>query len=239
MEGKKKKGNISNLCPPWKKGESGNPNGRPKNRALEDRVRVMGEKKAKCFYGLTTQEIRTWQETLVSCTAEQLNAFSVDKDIPVYAATYAKALLSDLSDGKTTTADRLIDKLSMNDRIDIQSMPDRKRVLSKKRYYIRVLKEQNKYSPELSVQVEAMCVTLVRLEMLHERMEADGYSPVNVEVSREGNRRESISKTEQLLMEYSRQLQSQLKNLGMTYNFKDKNEDTPLSGLLEAMREES
>ncbi len=45
MADKKPRGNKSNLRPPWKPGESGNPSGRPKRRPITDYYKQMAREK--------------------------------------------------------------------------------------------------------------------------------------------------------------------------------------------------
>lgn len=53
---KEKHYNIQNLRPPWKKGESGNPAGRPKNRDWVKRERMIPEDKVKPDYRVNVAE---------------------------------------------------------------------------------------------------------------------------------------------------------------------------------------
>jgi len=54
--------NEQNLRPAWKKGESGNPKGRPRSRVAEFRVKIMGKAGAKKFYGISATEVTEWYE---------------------------------------------------------------------------------------------------------------------------------------------------------------------------------
>jgi len=64
-----------------------------------------------------------------------------------------------------------------------------KRIKNKKDYIVKLLKEQGKYTAELSMQVTITAQLLVRTEILAEEVLAEEHEAVNVEISREGNER--------------------------------------------------
>ena len=102
---------LANLRPPWKKGECGNPekkgNGRPKNRATELHKQLLGQKAAKKFYGITNEELETYDAMLETLTMAELQVLAKADDSPVYLKNYAIAILTDMKQGKTTTIDRI------------------------------------------------------------------------------------------------------------------------------------
>ena len=111
----------------------------------------------------------------------------------------------------------------------------RAKVESKKRYLVKLLKEQGKYTAELSIQATVTAQLLVRAEILATEVLADGHKPVNVEISREGNTRESVSPKEQLYLDVSAQAQKALRALGMNVDSKERKTDN--DGFKEFMEE--
>lgn len=103
--------NEQNLCPPWKKGQSGNPKGRPRNRVAEFRERIMGKKKAKKYFGIGAFEVTEWYEVLITMDLPDLKLLAADDTAPALARTYARAIIFDMNAGKTTTIDKLTAKL--------------------------------------------------------------------------------------------------------------------------------
>ncbi len=90
-----------------------------------------------------------------------------------------------------------------------------KRVGGVKSAIIRALKLAGKYSADMSYQVEATAQLIVRCEMLKQEIFDCEHDCVNVETSREGNVRESVSPRERLYLEYLKQCQYSLRALGM------------------------
>ena len=96
------------------------------------------------------------------------------------------------------------------------------RIQQKKDYIIELLNKQGKYTPELAMQVDIAAQLLVRCDIIAEEMASEGYKSVNVEISREGNNRESINPKEKLYLSLLEQSQSALKALGMNTDSKDR-----------------
>lgn len=97
-----------------------------------------------------------------------------------------------------------------------------RRITSKKTYIVKLLKKEGKYTPELSLQVKIVAQLLVRTEILAEQIFSDCHNPTNVELSREGNERESINPKEKLYLDLLEQSQKALKALGMNTDSKDR-----------------
>ena len=72
------------------------------------------------------------------------------------------------------------------------------------------------------MQVDIAAQLLVRCDIIAEEMASEGYKSVNVEISREGNNRESINPKEKLYLSLLEQSQSALKALGMNTDSKDR-----------------
>ena len=103
--------NEQNLRPAWKKGESGNPKGRPRSRVAEFRVKIMGKAGAKKFYGISATEVTEWYEFLITADISELKALAAEETTPALAKTYARAIITDMNAGKTTTIDKISEKL--------------------------------------------------------------------------------------------------------------------------------
>lgn len=101
-----------------------------------------------------------------------------------------------------------------------------KRVKDKKQYIVRLLKKEGKYTAELSLQVTITAQLWARTDMLADEIFSASHKAVNVEISREGNERESISPKERLYLDYSSQLQRSLRALGMNIDAKERKPDT-------------
>lgn len=99
------------------------------------------------------------------------------------------------------------------------------RIKNKKSYIMKLLKKEGKYTSELSMQVDIVAQLLVRTDMLREEILDPAHSPVNVETSREGNTRESISPRERLYLDLLQQSQRALRALGMNTDAKERKTD--------------
>lgn len=100
-----------------------------------------------------------------------------------------------------------------------------KRIKNKKDYIVRLLKQQGKYTAELSMQVTITAQLLVRTEILAEEVLAEEHEAVNVEISREGNERKTISPKEKLYLDFVQQSQKALRALGMNTDAKERKAD--------------
>lgn len=95
--------NAKNIEPyKFKKGQSGNPNGRPKNRVVE-----YTRKMALKVDHLTAAEVATIEEIVFSATADQLVKITKDPKTPAYLLAKARAALTDIKNGKCDTLDKL------------------------------------------------------------------------------------------------------------------------------------
>ncbi len=101
--------NPENIRPhQFKPGQSGNPKGRPKSRVPEQLVKIFGSKaRAKKFYSLSAVEINEWEAAILTFSANDLKLLAKWEDAPAYPKGLAIAVLRDMSNGKTTTLDKL------------------------------------------------------------------------------------------------------------------------------------
>ena len=97
-----------------------------------------------------------------------------------------------------------------------------KKITAKKTYIVKLLKKQNKYTPELSMQVKIVAQLLVRTEILAEQIFDEHHQPINVETSREGNERKSIDPKEKLYLDLLEQSQKALRALGMNTDSRER-----------------
>lgn len=100
-----------------------------------------------------------------------------------------------------------------------------KRITSKKTYIVKLLKKQGKYTPELSMQVKITAQLLIRTEILAEQIFGNCHQPTKIELSREGNERESVSPKEKLYLDLVEQSQKALKALGMNTDSRERKTD--------------
>lgn len=113
-------------------------------------------------------------------------------------------------------ANALPDKQEAKDRKDMEA-----KIKNKKTYLVKLLKNSGKYTAELTCQVDVTAQLLVRADILKQEIMAEGYSPVNVEYSREGNERFTINPKERLYVETLERVERSLKALGMNLNSKE------------------
>lgn len=113
-------------------------------------------------------------------------------------------------------------------------------IKKKEKQIIKILQDTGKYTQELLPQIEIAAQLLARTEQLEKEIFSETHKSVNVEYSREGNTRETISPKERLYMEYASKSQSALRALGMNTDTKTKVEgaDT-FNDFLNTLKDES
>jgi len=104
------KPNTSGLRP-WKPGQSGNPNGRPRNMVPAQISRILGKKQAKKLYKLTDAEISEWESILLTMTASQLKLLAQWDEANAYPKGLAISILTDMKNGNTRTLDKLRERV--------------------------------------------------------------------------------------------------------------------------------
>jgi hypothetical protein len=92
---------------PFKKGESGNPEGRPPSRVPEALKIILGRKKAKKFYQLNETEVNEWEAAVLAMTVSELKSLAGWEDAGSYAKGLAISILFDMKNGSTKTLDKL------------------------------------------------------------------------------------------------------------------------------------
>lgn len=115
-----------------------------------------------------------------------------------------------------------------------------KKVSSKKRHIIKLLKDNGKFAAEMTYQVEITARLLVRAEQQSEEMAAPDYKPITVGYSREGHERRAVNPLERLHAETLRQAQRALAALGMNTDSKQKleNADDSLQDFMNAFKDD-
>ena len=101
--------NTSGLKPRWQPGQSGNPGGRP--RKITKALRSLFGDQARRYYNLTEAELDEWDGLLISLTTDQLRAIIQLDSAPAYPKAQAVAILTDMKNGRTSTVERLADRL--------------------------------------------------------------------------------------------------------------------------------
>lgn len=97
---------ITNLTP-WQRGESGNPNGRPRQV-----LRLLEEKAAVEFNVCLSKEDKfIILESLLEMPLADLKRIASDTKAPAFLVTVAKAILSDASKGSINVLLQLFDRL--------------------------------------------------------------------------------------------------------------------------------
>lgn len=97
---------LANLRPPFKPGQSGDPNG-PKSRVPAQLAEVMGKSQAKNIFKLNNLEIEEWDAILLSMTFNQLKLLAQWDGASAYPKGLAISILYDMKNGNTKTLDKL------------------------------------------------------------------------------------------------------------------------------------
>lgn len=114
-----------------------------------------------------------------------------------------------------------------------------KSISSKVSYIRKLLTQEGKYTADLTYQVKIAATLMVRTEVLARAILSPGYNPINTEISREGNKRQTVNPTEPLYLQYVGKTQSALRALGMNTDSRERKSDggDGLTDFLNAMKE--
>lgn len=94
----------------WRKGQTGNPNGRPKNRVKILLQQILPKNKLKKSGALTLEEINTIEQSILALELSDLQVLAKADETPAYAKTLAMAAIIDMKNGKTSTMSWLMDR---------------------------------------------------------------------------------------------------------------------------------
>lgn len=105
-----KKGYANLELGKWKKGQSGNPNGRPKNRVKEFLDSILTVKQVKENTKLEEKEIDEIEQYIICLDTPALKKVVESEKAPTYMRTLARAAIWDMKNGKTQTMNLLRDR---------------------------------------------------------------------------------------------------------------------------------
>ena len=94
----------------FKPGQSGNPAGRPKSKAITQMTRIIGKKALKKAYGMSSSEVDEWERRMLACTLADLQLIARNDETPIYPKNLAMAIIIDMKNGRTTTVDKIRDR---------------------------------------------------------------------------------------------------------------------------------
>jgi len=102
-----KKDKNKNLRTPWKKGETGNPNGRPKSMETIITEYFLDEKNMK----LTKTQVQDIIKNILSKNRNDLTDLANNEDLPFWIALIAKKAKRDFEKGSIHILDVLFDRV--------------------------------------------------------------------------------------------------------------------------------
>lgn len=91
----------------WEPGQSGNPNGRPKSRFNQ----IKEQLELDTGMRMTKHEVYELIKTMVSYSEVKLEEIHIDKELPVYMRTIAKAILNDLEHGRLSNIEVIFNRV--------------------------------------------------------------------------------------------------------------------------------
>ena len=106
----------------FKKGQCGNPKGRPKNRINSLLKEILPKSKMKKIkQELTKDEVNTIEKQVLQLELSDLQLVAKADSTPAYLKALAMAIIIEMKNGKTSTVDRLRDRQygAINQKMDV------------------------------------------------------------------------------------------------------------------------
>lgn len=94
----------------YKKGESGNTQGKPRNRVKDTVKAILPRTKAGAADGLTIGEVNAIEKMVLSLSPKDLQKVAESENAPTYLKNLVQAVLMDMSSGYTRVVDKLRDR---------------------------------------------------------------------------------------------------------------------------------
>lgn len=101
-----KKRSRANLAPPWQRGQSGNPNGRPR-KVLSELAKKVG---VDFQVTLSKEDKFTILEAMMEMSLTELKSVATDKNAPAFMVVVASAIRKDIQAGKLGALNDLFDR---------------------------------------------------------------------------------------------------------------------------------
>lgn len=106
----------------FQKGQSGNPSGSSQKKRREKAARLVAEQQLREMLGidgfkklnkkeLTQNDMDFWDSKLISMGTPELQALAKMDECPIYAKNQAFSLLLDMKNGRTTTLDKIRERI--------------------------------------------------------------------------------------------------------------------------------